>query len=364
MSCFPCFSRKSAAEEDLSPVARVVKDNELTEKPGHPAQKASAEEAQQDAGNGNIAAQTFTFRELASATKNFRPEFLLGEEGFGRVYKGCLENNGQTVAVKQLDRNGYQGQDFLAEVKALSLLQHQNLVKLIGYCTDGDQRLLVYEYMPMGSLEDHLHGTSADQKPISWYTRMKIAYGTAQGLEFLHEKADPPVIYRELKPSTILLDEDLNPKLSDLGLAKGDKVHVSSMVMDTNGYSSPEYTRTGQLTLKSDVYSFGVVMLELITGRSVMDANEPNLVAWATPMFRDQKRFPELVDPLLQGEYPSKGLSQAVAVAAMCLQEEASVRPLMADVVMTLSFLTTESASPRVDSAPAPNSPPPEERMD
>lgn len=123
-------------------------------------------------------------------------------------------------------------------------------------------------------------GTSADQKPISWYTRMKIAYGTAQGLEFLHEKADPPVIYRELKPSTILLDEDFNPKLSDIGLAKGDKVHVSSMVMDTNGYSSPEYTRTGQLTLKSDVYSFGVVMLELITGKSVMDTNEPNLVAW------------------------------------------------------------------------------------
>ncbi|RWW11832.1 hypothetical protein GW17_00024528 [Ensete ventricosum] len=126
--------------------------------------------------------------------------------------------------------------------------------------------------------------TSADQKPISWYTRMKIAYGTAQGLEFLHEKADPPVIYRELKPSNILLDEDFNPKLSDIGLAKGDKVHVSSMVMDTNGYSSPEYTRTGQLTLKSDVYSFGVVMLELITGRSVMDTNEPNLVAWLLPI--------------------------------------------------------------------------------
>ncbi|RRT73342.1 hypothetical protein B296_00006504 [Ensete ventricosum] len=191
----------------------------------HPTHKASAEEAQQDAGNGSITAQTFTFRELASATKNFRPEFLLGEEGFGRVYKGCLENNGQVNC-----------------------------------------------------------GTSADQKPISWYTRMKIAYGTAQGLEFLHEKADPPVIYRELKPSNILLDEDFNPKLSDIGLAKGDKVHVSSMVMDTNGYSSPEYTRTGQLTLKSDVYSFGVVMLELITGRSVMDTNEPNLVAWLLPI--------------------------------------------------------------------------------
>ncbi|CAL9051563.1 unnamed protein product [Musa banksii] len=361
MSCFPCFSKKNVAEEDLSPVARVVKDNEL--KPDFQAQKPSKKETQ-DVGNGNIAARTFTFRELASATNNFLPECLLGEGGFGRVYKGSLENTGQIVAVKQLDRNGFQGnKEFVVEVLMLSLLHHQNLVKLIGYCADGDQRLLVYEYMTMGSLEDHLVDVSANKKPLSWYTRMKIAYGAAQGLEYLHEKANPPVIFRDLKSSNILLDVDFNAKLSDFGLAKlgpvGDKVHVSSRVMGTYGYCAPEYARTGHLSLKSDVYSFGVVMLELITGRRAIDTskptNEQNLVAWALPMFRDQKRFHELVDPLLQGDYPAKGLSQAVAVAAMCLQEEASVRPLMADVVMTLSFLTEE-----VVPAPSFGFPPPE----
>ncbi|URE06265.1 serine threonine-protein kinase [Musa troglodytarum] len=159
MSCFPCFSRRHSSREQSSLVAGVAKDNELTKMPEYPTQEASTETTQNDAGNGNIAAQTFTFGELASATKNFRPECLLGEGGFGRVYKGRVEKSGQIVAVKQLDRNGFQGnKEFLVEVLMLSLLHHQNLVKLIGYCADGDQRLLVYEYMPMGSLEDHLLG--------------------------------------------------------------------------------------------------------------------------------------------------------------------------------------------------------------
>nr|CAD1817561.1 unnamed protein product [Ananas comosus var. bracteatus] len=297
------------------------------------------------------------------ATKNCRPETLVGEGGFGRVYKGRLEN-GQIVAVKQLDRNGLQGnREFLVEVLMLSLVHHPNLVNLIGYCADGDQRLLVYEFMALGSLEDHLLDLPPDQQPLSWHTRMKIAYGSAQGLEYLHEKANPPIIYRDLKSSNILLDENFNPKLSDFGLAKlgptGDKAHVSSRVMGTYGYCAPEYARTGHLTVKSDVYSFGVVLLELITGRRVIDTARPkeeqNLVAWAMPVFKDQKRFLELVDPLLQGEYPSKGLNQAVAVAAMCLQEEASVRPLMADVVMALSFLATGPSDDRtvIDKAAA-----------
>ncbi|XP_064975704.1 probable serine/threonine-protein kinase PBL26 [Musa acuminata AAA Group] len=361
MSCFPCFSKKNIPKEDLLPPASgVVKEHEPNGKPeSHPTQKTSDEATQKDAGTANIAAQTFTFRELASATKNFRPEFLLGEGGFGRVYKGCFEKSGQIVAIKQLDRNGFQGnKEFIAEVSMLSLLQHENIVTLVGYCADGDQRLLVYEYMPMGCLEGHLLGIPADQKPLSWYTRMRIAYGAAQGLEYLHEKANPPVIYRDLKSSNILLDEEFNAKLSDSGFARvgpmGDKGHVSAMVMGTDGYCAPECARTDQLTMKSDVYSFGVVVLELITGRRVIDAskptNEQNLVAWALPMFRDQKRYPELVDPLLQGDYPAKGLSQAVAVAAMCLQEEASVRPLMADVVKALSFLTTAADSLPEDS--------------
>ncbi|KAL9252083.1 putative serine/threonine-protein kinase PBL26, partial [Drosera capensis] len=300
--------------------------------------------------NNNIAAQTFTFRELATATKNFRQACLIGEGGFGRVYKGQLE---RTVAIKQLDKNRLQGnKEFLVEVLMLSLLHHPNLVNLIGYCADGDQRLLVYEYMALGSLEDHLLDLPPNKKPLDWHTRIRVALGAAKGLEYLHNKPNPPVIYRDLKSSNILLDEDFNAKLSDFGLAKlgptGDKTHVSSRVMGTYGYCAPEYQRTGHLTVKSDVYSFGVVLLELITGRRAIDTTkrirEQNLVAWAQPVFREPKRYPELADPLLGNNFPVKGLNQAVAIAAMCLQEEETARPFMSDVVTAFTFLSTSSA--------------------
>jgi len=252
------------------------------------------------------------------------------------------------LAVKQLDRNGLQGnKEFLVEVLMLSLLHDQNLVNLIGYCADGDQRLLVYEYMPLGSLEDHLLDVEPNKKSIDWYIRMKIALGAAKGLEYLHDKANPPVIYRDLKSSNILLDSEFNAKLSDFGLAKlgpvGDKTHVSSRVMGTYGYCAPEYQRTGQLTVKSDVYSFGVVLLELITGRRAIDTTRPTheqqLVAWAQPVFKDPSKFSSLADPHMRGNFPKRGLNQAVAIAAMCLQEEPAGRPLISDVVSALSFL-------------------------
>ncbi|XP_048627867.1 probable serine/threonine-protein kinase PBL23 [Brassica napus] len=241
-------------------------------------------------GRRNISAQIFTFQDLSVATRNFDPENQLGEGGFGRVYKGYIETNDKVVAVKQLDRNGYQGnREFLVEVMMLGLLHHQNLVNLVGYCADGDQRILVYEYMQNGSLEDHLLELVRNKKkPLDWDTRMKVAAGAARGLEYLHETADPPVIYRDFKTSNILLDEEFNPKLSDFGLAKvgptGGETHVSTRVMGTYGYCAPEYALTGQLTVKSDVYSFGVVFLEMITGRRVIDPTKPtqeeNLVTW------------------------------------------------------------------------------------
>ncbi|KAH0633600.1 serine/threonine-protein kinase At3g07070-like [Solanum tuberosum] len=297
----------------------------------------------------NIAAQTFTFRELATATKNFRSECLIGEGGFGRVYKGHLNKTGQTVAVKQLDRNGLQGnREFLVEVLMLSLLHHSNLVNLIGYCADGDQRLLVYEYMSLGSLEDHLLDLERDKLPLDWFTRMKIALHAANGLEYLHHRANPPVIYRDLKSSNILLDKEHNAKLSDFGLAKvgptGENTHVSSRVMGTYGYCAPEYQQTGKLTIKSDVYSFGVVLLELITGRRAVDitrfGHQQNLVTWAEPIFKDTKRHIELADPLLGANFPRKNFSQAVAIASMCLQDDPVVRPLISDVVTALSTLS------------------------
>ncbi|KAF8392551.1 hypothetical protein HHK36_022896 [Tetracentron sinense] len=198
-----------------------------------------------------------------------------------------------------------------------------------------------------------------DKEPLDWTTRMKIAAGAAKGLEYLHDKANPPVIYRDFKSSNILLDEGYHPKLSDFGLAKlgpvGDKTHVSTRVMGTYGYCAPEYAMTGQLTLKSDVYSFGVVFLELITGRKAIDntqaPGENNLVAWARPLFKDRRKFPKMADPLLQGRYPMRGLYQALAVAAMCLQERAATRPLIGDVVTALTYLASQTYDPNAAAA-------------
>eukprot|EP00250_Pteridium_aquilinum_P014218 c21853_g1_i1 orf=584-2020(+) len=300
----------------------------------------------------NIQAQIFTLQELTTACNYFSEDCLIGEGGFGPVYKGQLDS-GQVVAVKQLNQHGLQGnREFLVEVLMLSLLHHENLVNLIGYCADGEQRLLVYEYMPLGSLEDHLHDLPPDKQPLDWPTRMKIAAGAAKGLEYLHDTANPPVIYRDLKSSNILLGEGFHTKLSDFGLAKlgpvGDKTHVSTRVMGTYGYCAPEYAMTGQLTMKSDVYSFGVVLLELLTGRKAIDqcrpSGEHNLVAWARPLFKDRSKFAQMADPKLRGCFPLRGLFQALAVAAMCLHEQATSRPSIADVVTALNFLASQTS--------------------
>lgn len=356
MNCFSCcMSQEKINRRSLKKSIKEYHDTKtlasftkLSFKSDSSRRRYITEELQK-IGKGNISARIFTFRELCVATQNFHLDNLLGEGGFGRVYKGIIPSTNQVIAVKQLDRNGFQGnREFLVEVLMLSLLHHPNLVNLVGYCADGEQRILAYEYMPNGSLEDHLLEAPPDAEPLDWNTRMKIAEGAARGLEYLHETADPPVIYRDFKASNILLDENFNPKLSDFGLAKlgptGDKTHVSTRVMGTYGYCAPEYALTGQLTTKSDVYSFGVVFLEIITGRRVIDnarpSEEQNLVSWAQPLFKDRRKFTLMADPLLEDNYPVKGLYQALAVAAMCLQEEADTRPLISDVVTALEFLS------------------------
>ncbi|KAL0717750.1 hypothetical protein Bca4012_067072 [Brassica carinata] len=348
MHCFPCFSAPRSKKSSSSDEAN---NNEVKLH-----ERRESDEAEQ---SEETTLKVFTFRELATATKNFRQECLLGEGGFGRVYKGTLKSTGQVVAVKQLDKHGLHGnKEFQAEVLSLGQLDHPNLVKLVGYCADGDQRLLVYDYISGGTLEDHLQERKPDREPMDWTMRMQIAYGAAQGLEYLHDKVDPPVIYRDLKASNILLDDNLCPKLSDFGLHKlgpgtGDKMMaLSSRVMGTYGYSAPEYTRGGNLTTRSDVYSFGVVLLELITGRKALDTTKPNdeqnLVSWAQPIFRDPKRYPDMVDPVLNKKFSERGLNQAVAIASMCVQEEATARPLISDVMVALSFLSmsTEDGIP------------------
>ncbi|GMH27609.1 hypothetical protein Nepgr_029452 [Nepenthes gracilis] len=296
----------------------------------------------------------FAFNDLKLATRSFRPESLLGEGGFGCVFKGWIEENGTaparpgtglTVAVKTLNHDGLQGhKEWLAEVNYLGELVHPNLVTLIGYCIEDDQRLLVYEFMPRGSLENHLFRRSL---PLPWSTRMKIALGAAMGLAFLHEEAERPVIYRDFKTSNILLDAVYDAKLSDFGLAKdgpeGDKTHVSTRVMGTYGYAAPEYVMTGHLTSRSDVYSFGVVLLEMITGRRSMDKNRPNgehnLVEWARPHLGERRRFYRLIDPRLEGHFSIKGAQKAVQLAAHCLSRDPKARPLMSEVVEALKPL-------------------------
>ncbi|RLM61515.1 hypothetical protein C2845_PM14G10430 [Panicum miliaceum] len=370
VGCFACFKPAGEEEEAPSPSASRRRGRSLRlscssgrnqQAGGDPAAAAASIIA--DRRSSSSRARAFTYGELAAATDNFRAECLLGEGGFGRVYRGWLES-GQVVAVKQLDREGAQGnREFVVEVLMLSLLHHPNLVNLVGYCADGEQRLLVYEYMALGSLADHLllpAGGEQDepQRALSWETRMRVALGAARGLEYLHETANPPVIYRDLKSSNVLLDDALCPKLSDFGLAKlgpvGDR---SPRVMGTYGYCAPEYVRAGNLTVKTDVYSFGVLLLELVTGRRAVDSSRPPaeqlLVAWARPMLRDGKRYRELADPLLRGDFPERDLKQAVAVAAMCLQDEASARPLMSDTAITLEYLAEAAAS---SAAPAASS--------
>ncbi|KAL8206261.1 hypothetical protein R6Q57_009812 [Mikania cordata] len=295
----------------------------------------------------------FSFHELKSATGNFRPDSILGEGGFGFVFKGWIEENGTapakpgsgiTVAVKSLKPDGLQGhREWVAEVDFLGQLHHPNLVKLIGYCIEDDQRLLVYEFMTRGSLENHLFRRTI---PLTWSNRIKIATGAAKGLAFLHE-GTKPIIYRDFKTSNILLDTEYNVKLSDFGLAKagpqGDKTHVSTRVVGTYGYAAPEYVMTGHLTTKSDVYSFGVVLLEILTGRRSMDKKRPsgeqNLVMWARPYLADKRKVYQLVDPRLELNYSVKGVQKVSQIAYNCLSRDSKARPSMDEVVKALSPL-------------------------
>ncbi|XP_010258573.1 PREDICTED: protein kinase 2B, chloroplastic-like isoform X2 [Nelumbo nucifera] len=298
--------------------------------------------------------KAFSFTELKNATRNFRPDSLLGEGGFGYVYKGWLDEqtlaaarpgSGMVVAVKKLKPEGFQGhKEWLTEVDYLGQLHHPNLVKLIGYCLDGENRLLVYEFMPKGSLENHLFRRGP--QPLSWSIRIKVAIGAARGLSFLHD-SESQVIYRDFKASNILLDAEFNAKLSDFGLAKagptGDRTHVSTQVMGTHGYAAPEYVATGRLSAKSDVYSFGVVLLELLSGRRAVDKSkvgiEQNLVDWAKPYLGDKRKLFRIMDTKLEGQYPQKGAYQAATLALQCLSTEAKARPRMSEVLVILEQL-------------------------
>ncbi|CAI0420640.1 unnamed protein product [Linum tenue] len=296
---------------------------------------------------GSCGLHVFTLAELRFITRGFSGSNFLGEGGFGPVHKGFVDDKAQPVAVKLLDLDGLQGhREWLTEIIFLGQLSHPHLVKLIGYCREEEHRLLVYQYMPCGSLENHLFTPKGHGASLQWSTRMKIALGAAKGLQFLHD-SQKPVIYRDFKASNILLDSDYTAKLSDFGLAKdgpeGPESHVSTRVMGTPGYAAPEYIMTGHLTSRSDVYSFGVVLLELLTGRRSVDKARPqreqNLVAWARPILSSPRRMSRIMDPRLDGQYSETGARKAATLAYRCLSLRPRHRPKMSYVVRTLEPL-------------------------
>ncbi|XP_010241858.1 PREDICTED: probable receptor-like protein kinase At5g47070 [Nelumbo nucifera] len=308
--------------------------------------------------------RVFTFSEMKAATKSFSRSLMVGEGGFGCVYRGMIKDSEDPnvrldVAVKQLSRRGLQGhKEWVTEVNVLGVVEHPNLVKLIGYCAEDDergiQRLLVYEYMPNRSVEDHLSGRSPT--PLPWAKRLRIAQDAARGLTYLHEEMDFQIIFRDFKSSNILLDEQWNAKLSDFGLARQGPSeglsHVSTAVVGTIGYAAPEYIQTGRLTAKSDVWSFGVFLYELITGRKPVDRNRPKseqkLLEWVRPHLSDMKKFRHILDPRLEGKYSLKSAQKLAAVANRCLVRHPKTRPKMSEVLEMVKKVveSTEMGSP------------------
>ncbi|KAL0306792.1 UNVERIFIED_CONTAM: Receptor-like cytoplasmic kinase, partial [Sesamum radiatum] len=259
------------------------------------------------------------FKTQQKTTGGFGKSNVIGHGAFGMVYRGVLQN-GRKVAVKLMDQAGKQGEDeFTAEVELLGRLSSPYLLLLIGYCSESNRKLLVYEFMANGGLQEHLYPISGNKtvsSNLNWETRLRIALEAAKGLEYLHEHISPPVIHRDFKSSNILLDKNFHAKVSDFGLAKLG------------------YALTGHLTTKSDVYSYGVVLLELLTGRVPVDMKRPP--GEGVLCILDRDKVGEIMDPALEGQYSMKEVVQVAAIAAMCVQPEADYRPLMADVVQSL----------------------------
>ncbi|TMX01213.1 hypothetical protein EJD97_024891 [Solanum chilense] len=317
----------------------------------------SAAASEDSCSNGEILPtpnlKTYSFSDLKAATRNFKSDTVLGVGGFGTVFKGWVDEKtltptkvgtGMVVAIKKLNSESMQGfEEWQAEVNFLGRLSHPNLVKLLGYCLEDKELLLVYEFMPKGSLENHLFRRSTAIEPLSWELRLKIAIGAARGLAFLHS-SEKQIIYRDFKASNILLDGSYHAKLSDFGLAKvgpsAGNSHVTTRIMGTYGYAAPEYIATGHLYVKSDVYGFGVVLLELLTGLRALDTKRPggqhNLVDWMKPMLSNKRKLKSLMDARMEGQYSSKAAILTAQLTIKCLEGEPKKRPSMKEVVEVL----------------------------
>ncbi|KAK7324507.1 hypothetical protein VNO77_28110 [Canavalia gladiata] len=291
----------------------------------------------------------FTLHQIKEATNNFDISNKIGQGGFGSVYKGTL-SNGTKIAVKQLSSKSKQGnREFVNEIGMISPMQHPFLIKLYGCCVEGDQLFLVYEYMENNSLAHALFGSEGRHLKLNWPTRQKICVGIARGLTFLHEESRLKVVHRDLKTSNVLLDENLNPKISDFGLARldeGDNTHISTRIAGTYGYMAPEYALHGYLTDKADVYSFGIVALEIVSGRknSVHWENGEAfyLLDWAR-LLKEKGNLLELVDPRLGSDFNEEEVMTMVKVALLCTNVTSNLRPSMSSVLSMLEGKTMVS---------------------
>ncbi|TYI56546.1 hypothetical protein E1A91_D11G218200v1 [Gossypium mustelinum] len=284
----------------------------------------------------------YTLRELEVSTNGFADEKVIGEGGYGIVYHGILEDNTQVAVKNLLNNRGQAEKEFKVEVEAIGRVRHKNLVRLLGYCAEGAHRMLVYEYVNNGNLEQWLHGDVGPCSPLTWDIRMNIILGTAKGLAYLHEGLEPKVVHRDIKSSNILLDKRWNPKVSDFGLAKllgSESSYITTRVMGTFGYVAPEYASTGMLNERSDVYSFGILIMEIITGRNPVDYSRPpeevNLIEWLKKMVAN--RNPEgVLDPKLPEKPTSRALKRALLVALRCVDANAQKRPKMGHIIHML----------------------------
>ncbi|XP_018514639.2 probable leucine-rich repeat receptor-like serine/threonine-protein kinase At3g14840 isoform X2 [Brassica rapa] len=290
---------------------------------------------------------SFSLRQIKTATNNFDPANKIGEGGFGPVHKGTL-TDGTVMAVKQLSSKSKQGnREFLNEIAMISALQHPHLVKLYGCCVEGDQLLLVYEYLENNSLARALFGPQETQIRLDWPTRQKICVGIARGLAYLHEESRLKIVHRDIKATNVLLDKELNAKISDFGLAKLDEeenTHISTRVAGTYGYMAPEYAMRGHLTDKADVYSFGVVALEIVHGRSNTITRSKvdtfNLLDWVH-VLREQNKLMEVVDPRLGTDYNREEAMTMIQIGILCTSQVPSERPSMSTVVSILEGSST-----------------------
>lgn len=278
-------------------------------------------------------------KELHAATNNFNYDNKLGEGGFGSVYWGQLWDGSQ-IAVKRLKVwSNNADLEFAIEVEILGRVRHKNLLSLRGYCAEGQERLIVYDYMPNLSLLSHLHGQHSEDCLLDWGRRMKIAIGSAEGIVYLHHHATPHIIHRDIKASNVLLDSDFQAQVADFGFAKlipDGATHVTTRVKGTLGYLAPEYAMFGKASESCDVYSFGILLLELCSGRKPIEKISPTMkrpiTDWALPLARE-KKFDEMADPKLNGKYVEEELKRVLLVALTCSQNSPEKRPTMLEVV-------------------------------